>query len=364
MTETSDSKIHTGNAALALSADTGFRAEWAGLLAGVSWATPFQSAGFAAAWFASYARVHEPLLVVVRDQGQALIGVFAGGRGPDGVVAAGGFQAEYPGWLARDADVARVFDAVLDALEARFGRQSLLLRYLPPGFPLAALLGESRHRGRLLARPFKRPIMVTADPSIEESLRKKGNKSKLSRLKRRGPVEFEVCNGEAEFAAAFDAIIAQYDARQKASHGVAPFEHDVNKRAFHVELMRAGLLHVSILRVGGQVGAAHVGAKGASEIHLSIVSFDPAMADDSPNKLLLLMLGQRLKADGFRTLDLTPGGDPWKDRFATAFDEVQELTVFTSALSCTLARCRGALRGLLKKLVKRPAADSAAPAGD
>jgi hypothetical protein len=76
------------------------------------------------------------------------------------------------------------------------------------------------------------------------------------------------------------------------------------------------------------------------------------------------MLGQRLKADGFRALDLTPGGDPWKDRFATAFDEVQELTVFTSALSCTLARCRGALRGLVKKLVKRPAADSAAPAGD
>jgi CelD/BcsL family acetyltransferase involved in cellulose biosynthesis len=363
MTETSVTRIHFGPEAVELAADAQFRAQWDALLARCAWATPFQRLEFAAAWFDAYRGTYEPFIVAVRGASGELIGGFAGGRSAAGVFAAGGWQAEYPCWLAREADAVAVFDAIVGELEQRFGTQSMLWRYLPSGFPLAALLAGSRHRGRLATRAWKRPVMDTASPDIEESLRKKGNKSKLSRLKRRGAVEFRRITDLAEFERDFDSIIAQYDARQKEANGIAPFEHDKPKRAFHVDLMRRGLLHVSVLRVGDAVGAAHVGVLGPREVHLAIVCFDPAMADDSPNKLLLLMLGQQLKSEGVASLDLTPGGDAWKDRFANRFDEVHELTLHKSAGARLFAAANAGLRRFAKRLLRRGPQPAAADAG-
>ena len=65
----------------------------------------------------------------------------------------------------------------------------------------------------------------------------------------------------------------------------------------------------------------------------------------------LLRLGQLLSQAGTKVLDLTPGGDEWKERFANAHDEVHVLTVFKSA---AMKRCHD-LQADMRVLLKRTA---------
>ena len=175
--------------------------------------------------------------------------------------------------------------------------------------------------------------------SASQSLKKKGNKSKLNRLRRIGPVSLAVV-GEAGLETALGEIIAQYDPRQLRTAGYEPFSSDPRKRPFHVEMGRRGLLHVSFLEAGDRKAAGHVGVRSGEEVILAIVSFDPDLAEHSPNKLLLLMLAEKLAGEGFCRLDLTPGGDEWKDRLATRFERVHELRLFRSAWARTLEASR------------------------
>jgi hypothetical protein len=63
-------------------------------------------------------------------------------------------------------------------------------------------------------------------------------------------------------------------------------------------------------------------------IHLGINTYDPAFSAHSPGNLLLAMLGVHLVAEGVPLLDLTPGGDKYKEQFATGHDVVAELIVY------------------------------------
>jgi CelD/BcsL family acetyltransferase involved in cellulose biosynthesis len=56
--------------------------------------------------------------------------------------------------------------------------------------------------------------------------------------------------------------------------------------------------------------------------------FAPEYARYSPIALHHLLLVERLHAEGYSVLDLTPGSDPFKDRFAGAYDDVRVLSVY------------------------------------
>ncbi len=56
--------------------------------------------------------------------------------------------------------------------------------------------------------------------------------------------------------------------------------------------------------------------------------------------------------EGYVQLDLTPGGDPYKDRFANAFDEVHTLTVFLSPWQRTKDTIRAGLTQAVKESLR------------
>ena len=87
------------------------------------------------------------------------------------------------------------------------------------------------------------------------------------------------------------------------------------------------LLHVTVLKVGKELVAAHLGVQDKEKLYLGVFAHSPFWAKHSPGKLHLLMLGEQLAKQGYSALDMTPGG-PWKERFATAHEDVHVLTVF------------------------------------
>jgi CelD/BcsL family acetyltransferase involved in cellulose biosynthesis len=356
------SEIHIGSAALSLMANPSFAREWADLISQVQWATSYQRHAFADAWYSAYGTSIMPLIITVRDSGNALVGLFAGAQTGRDLIAVGGEQSEYTCWLCRPEFEASVFDEIVSIHEAKLGSCRLSLRYLPPGFPHRDVIERSKYRGRLLTRATPRPHINLSAGTAEASLRKSSNKSKINRLKRLGDLQFQVVDDIGDFERAFDTVIEQYDTRQKTKSGVTPFASDPHKRQFHVEMMQRGLLHVSVLRVGDHIAAAHIGTRGSREVHLSIVSFDKEMENDSPNKILLLMLSKQLAAEGFDSFDLTPSGSSWKWRLANSGDEAQELQLFASAhqrlFEATWRNAKRSLKRLLKSKIDKSAAQA------
>jgi CelD/BcsL family acetyltransferase involved in cellulose biosynthesis len=325
-------EIVRGSEADSLLADPLFRAEWLRLCERCPWATAFQGADFVGTWYRIYRSRFEPVVVLLREHDATLSGLLTLACSDDGaLLVAGGAQAEYQAWVcAPDSSDAFVREAV-QSLRRQFPGAVLTFRFLPPGTPTVWFTTrEAAWTCELAAQ--RRPLLKFGDGSeTKRSLAKKSNKSRLNRLGKVGALEFKRITDPAEFEKLVDDIIHCYDFRQAAVHGVAPFRDDDLKKPFHLALLRVpGLLHVTVLKVGDAVAAAHLGVCGSKEVQLGIIAHNPSLARHSPGKFHVLLLAQRLREEGYEQLDLTPGNDLYKERFANGFDEVHALTVYLS----------------------------------
>jgi CelD/BcsL family acetyltransferase involved in cellulose biosynthesis/RimJ/RimL family protein N-acetyltransferase len=325
--------IVRGTEADSLLEDYGFRAEWFPLCQRCHWATPFQGPDFACTWYRIYRSRFEPVLVLSRSQDGTLNGLLplaVSSKGGE-LIVAGGHQAEYQAWICSPNSGDEFACQMVRTLRQEFPGAVLTFRYLPPGTPTSWFASTEAGRSCKLA-PHRRPLLRFADgKETMKSLHKKSNKSRLNRLERIGPLEFRRISDPKEFEEHFNDLIQCYDFRQAAVHGVAPFREDELKKPFHLAMMNIpGLLHATVLKVGNQFAAAHLGACGNKEVQLGIITHNPLFARHSPGKFHILFLAQMLIEEGYQQLDLTPGGDAYKDRFANGFDEVHTLTLFLS----------------------------------
>jgi CelD/BcsL family acetyltransferase involved in cellulose biosynthesis len=345
-----------------LLAGEAFRAEWLALIDGCPWATAFQSPAFVIDWYRAYRERYRPVLVISRDAQGRITGLLTlAVSATDGKLkVAGSHQAEYQAWICLAEQTKTFPRQALDLLRAAFPSAMLQFRYLPAQVPLGWLADRDQSRMAVLT-PVRCPFMKFGDGSeIEESLRKSGNKSRLRQLKKFGAVEFSRVTDPAQFEPLLDEISRYHDCRQLASHGSAPFSTDPSKKAFHLALMNTpGLLHITVLRVGDQIASAHLNIIRNKEVQLFLIAHNPMLARFSPGKLHILFLARMLKQEGFQQLDLTPGGEEYKERFANAADTVHTLKVYPSFLRQSLGAagmaCEAKGRELLAKMNVKPA---------
>ncbi|MEM7414934.1 MAG: GNAT family N-acetyltransferase [Gemmatimonadota bacterium] len=317
-----------GSDARALLDDPGFVAGWDALLTSCPWATAFQAPHFARTWYDVYRDVYEPIIALERADG-ALAGLLllARHRESGEVVHVGAHHAEYHTWLAPGGPEQSFIVAALSAL-AELDISLVRFLFLAPETPLEwtkdlpalGFLADVRWHSRGLMK-------VGEGSTIAASLKKSGNKSRLSRLKRSGEVEFVQIRSQDELAAAFDEIATQCDVRQGAVHDSLPFATDPLKRRLYLTLARdPDVMHCTVLRAGGKVVASHLGLRSGDMVSLGLITHAPQYGRASPGKLLILFLGQLLGEQGLEWFDMTPG-EGYKDRFATDHDDVAVLDV-------------------------------------
>jgi CelD/BcsL family acetyltransferase involved in cellulose biosynthesis len=197
---------------------------------------------------------------------------------------------------------------------------------------------------------------------IEDSLHKSGNKSRLRQLKKMGgPVELVRVTDPAEFIKRdLDQVIAWNDERSLAAYGIAPFAADPLKRAFHQAMLHEPeLLHTTLLKVGPKIASVHLNVRKGTELQMGLIAHNPEFEKHSPGKLHILFLCRMMAAEGFTQLDLTPGGDAYKERFANAHEQVQSLTCFASAgrrrMAAMLSAAERSTKSLLCRMHIKPA---------
>lgn len=333
MTRRAELQLLRGQAALDALADPVLCAQWEVLLEANPASMAFQGPGFVRAWYAAYAGEWEPIVAWASGPAGAPGGLwFLAYQQRSGTLAhAGAQQAEYQSWLARPGDTSFV-SAAWRALCAELPVRELRVRYMPDERAVKTALADPWLAERIRCRSLPRPLMRLDADEIRKSMAKKSNKSRVNRLKRLGKLEFRQVTDAQELQRILPTLIELYDFRQGAVNDSCPFTEDGNKRRFHEALFAAGLptCHLTVTYLNEQPIAAFWGAVSGRSLQVGMLIHSPVLAEHSPGKLHVQSLAESLLDSDIDTIDLTPGGDAWKERFANAHDEVWELTLFSS----------------------------------
>jgi CelD/BcsL family acetyltransferase involved in cellulose biosynthesis/RimJ/RimL family protein N-acetyltransferase len=314
----------------------GFLSQWTQLHETCPWATAFQSPPYVTTWYESYEHRYSPVVAVEFSPAGDLVGLIPLAMESDSgkLTLAGAHQAEYKAWLAPPSNGESFMERALTKLARETDISALFFQYLPPGTPTDWI---KRSRGmpwtcELEAHP--RPIIPVGDAAavtdyLRKKMSRKSTRNYWNRLKKPGNLRLEQIREPDQLTPIFDQLIVYYDIRQGGIHGKFEFERDLAKKPFHLALLRTpGLLHVTILKAGEEIISAWFGVTHRKTYSGAMPMFSPFYASDSPMTVHLLMLVEQLHQEGFSVLDLTPGPDAFKDRFAADYDSAHALSIY------------------------------------
>jgi CelD/BcsL family acetyltransferase involved in cellulose biosynthesis/GNAT superfamily N-acetyltransferase len=291
-----------------------------------------------ATWYDVYASRYPPVILFAMS-GDSLAGLLTLGRHSESgtLCAAGADRAEYQSWLARPADGEAFITGALTRLRAAYPDATLRLCNLPPGTPVDWVARDRRWRRVCRLETMQSPLMNLEQGAHASASRWKKVARSIGRLDRRGTVRFEEVTTAGELESVLDEIAMQYDLRQGAANDYTHFGSDPLRKEFLLALMRAGVLHATVLWHNDALVAANLGVSGKDTVYLGIFAHSALYAKESPGKLHLALLGEHLAKTSCRTLDLTPGEDTYKPAFANDAADVYELTVFSTSIARHLA---------------------------
>lgn len=360
-------KILIGEDVFALLSETDFQHKWDSLYDSCEWATAFQSRGFVSSWYFYNKEEFLPILVYAMDEDK-LEGVLALTTPPPNtsglelrnsrprIVGAGAYDAEYQAWIASPSQKGLDFiENALKQVSQHFPMHDIMFRFLPPHTPLQWLNQSGYWKKKGVLQPYKRPFIEMKDPEITKIFRKRGYKLKVNRLKRLGKLQFKHITSLEEFTAVLNELTTQFDFRQGAMFNKVSYKGKPNKLAMLTEFFKNNLLHVTVLYLGNDIIASIIAVKGKNYAYLGgINTHSPFYAQHSPGFVHFIMLAQQLIKDDIEIFDLTPGGDAYKERLATGFDQVHELLITNSPTYHLKRQLRVAVHDRLVRAGKRP----------
>ena len=138
-----------------------------------------------------------------------------------------------------------------------------------------------------------------------------------NRAARRGAVAIERAD-QASAGEALEHLFRLHNKRWQ-SRGVESALASAEVQAFQREatplLLAAGLLRLYVLRIAGEVAAAHYGLTHGATSSVYLTGFDPAFAFESPGLMLMAHAIDEAAAEGMREFDFLRGPEAYKYRW-------------------------------------------------
>lgn len=301
--------------------------------------TLFQEKDFVSSWYKLYDDVFEPLLFLGRDNTGEFIGVLplAYHHIKKYLTHAGNEHAEYHGWVASDKVHEEFLAACFKELKGLNIVSEWTWNFMPKGLKFTdSLLQRLRKIGIHIILEKKESLIW--DLTKPEKLRKMEKipsvRSKINRYKSRGNYRLERLTDPKEIEKLIKSCISwQVDLRKEALNNTSPFSSDPHKSDFYSELSRyKDSSHVTVLWLDDNPIASHFGHISKNILLLGLSAFDPAESRNSPGTLLIYELAKMVTCEGYKTIDLTPGGD-YKVRYANSSQILYKPTVYFSRIT-------------------------------
>lgn len=362
-----DTKIIIGEEVYAMLDEEEFQAKWDTLYEICPWATVFQSREFVSNWYNAFNGCELPIMVI-RERATKLEGLLTMTLSLSGVhrvirkstgivMGAGRFDAEYQTWLASKETCNSFIQEALILLRSDLPRCHIRLRYIPAKTPVNwAEPGTIWHR-RVVLQSFSRPLIEIRSPMLEKKLRSGHVKTKLNRLKKLGTLEFDQITDREEFATILPKLATMFDFRQQAMFNKLQFKNNPRKADLLLRLFNAGILHVTVLKIKGDIMASIAAVEGRDWVHLGGINVHAPFNAYyySPGLMHFYLLWQFLnKKSNVKIFDLTPGGDLYKERLATCHDQVYELIMAANPMFKLKKVVKKNIQNYLIRAGKRP----------
>ncbi len=326
-------KIIRGDDALKYTSDEDFLKKWKTLANNITYKTVFQEADFVSLWFHHYQQYFEPVLVIGLSETGDLIGLIplAIDKKDSALTQAGAQLAEYSGWLCTPQHNDLFLNQAFKAIKANITFSQWNWTYLAPGIDTSWLRSNKLKSTGINAHfeSIDSPILDLHDEEkLKKVLKNKSVKSKINRLKRKGELKIERITDQARAIELMDQVTDLVNFRHESAHHDAAFEEDHLQRSFYeARSQNLNDNHFSVLWLGEKLLAFHFGYIDNDSIYISLTAFDPTESKHSPGVIFLIYLSNLLIEEGIRYIDLTPGGDEYKERFSNAHNELYLPTI-------------------------------------
>jgi len=313
-------KILSRNDTLKIISDEKFILTWKYLSENTKHYTLIQEYGFVASWYQLYFDKYEPMMVLGYNE-EDLIGILPLAIAYDtGCLShAGADQAEYHGWICKKEYEEEFLVQALISIKKECKVKKWKWGWLPPKITI------SRFNRNLLSKKgiyinqvvSKSPVYnLENSEKINKIKRKKSIKNKIKQLERKGELKIERIQYNNNIKKLLENIIAQYGFRQLALFNSDPLGKEINKKIClsQMDLMPENI-HFTVLWHGNELLACNFGLCTEDQVMLGLMSYDPVKGRYSPGTIFLLKLLEYIQKEGYKVLDLTPGGDSYKENF-------------------------------------------------
>jgi CelD/BcsL family acetyltransferase involved in cellulose biosynthesis/RimJ/RimL family protein N-acetyltransferase len=347
--------VRAGAGVLPMIAEEAFVTEWQELAAQDRKFTVLQEPAFVISWYRQHESLFEPVVCLGRDTGGRLFGLMplARDRESGGLTHAGDFHAEYHGWIALPS-LDEVFAVeCLIALKSTFPLRRWAWSWLPPGTPTGFLASRRLIENGVFPsfRTQQSPVWNLEDEArLNEVMKTKSIRNQMNRFKKQGGFFLERIRDKERTRQLLEVLRSQCDFRQEVTQGVRPFADNPRKEPFFLERQNfPESNHFTVLWSNGRPVSFHFGACGKDTLLLGLTAYDPTESRNSPGKVHLIELARMVKEEGFRRIDLTPGGDQYKEFVANASQELVIPTFHFSRAASLRTAFRETLHGKTKE---------------
>jgi CelD/BcsL family acetyltransferase involved in cellulose biosynthesis len=346
-------KLIKDKEAVVLLATPIFQNEWKKLATQSVGFTQLQEADFLTTWYSNYSAIFASIFIFSRNEKSEMVGLIALAwhKEKEYLVHAG--NAEYHGWLATEEAtipfLKDMFSIVIDELKV----EKWPWNWMPSGLNAASLQAAASAEMSLLVEEEGSPIwQLDNEEKLAKLLKSKSNKSKFNRYKKRGEYRYEIITEPDRIREVLEIAQYQCDLRREAMNNSRPFAEDPFKIDFCSELMNfSNKLHVSAMWLDDQLLAYHMGVEDGERVCFGLVSYDPSESKQSPGTLLIIELAKHLKESGYKILDMTPGTNSYKDRFANFYETLYRPTIHFSKRSFLKAKVKKSMAMTGKKML-------------
>lgn len=313
---------------------------WDNLLQKQTKLSVFQSYNFVVTWYKSYAGTYEPLLFLAWDQDQKLVGLLplAIHKKENYIVCAGDELAEYHGFLT-DVIYEEAFGLrCLKALKKDFPFSHWRLGWVAPETNTDWINESNLAKEGIYVQleDATDPVWDLRNPRKLKKIKKRANVKRCYRqYNERGDFRYERIFGTEQMDFLLKEFAKQSDFKKEALFNRRLFETDPHIRDFLIALQAfPEISHFSVLWLDDKPIAFNHGYVDGDELCLAgYTSYDPSESRHSPGKLHLIELAQACEAEGINLIDLTPGKDAYKSRFANQTRDVKKMTFYFNARS-------------------------------
>lgn len=333
--QTTGIEIYKGDAAFTLMSDESFLKSWDVLYDLSEAATVFQSSQFVTTWYQTYKIKFLPIIILSKSNnrlnGLLTLAIPLHTSKKSVITGAGEYEAEYQTWLRHPDENERFITSAFQKLMEEYPTSHIHLRFIPANVSLV-WVKDNFWKSKSVLQQHRQPVMNLQDPNIPKMFRKTEFRNKLNRLKRLGNVEFLHITDKADFIALLNEVLVQFDFRQGAMFNFNQFKEEPIKAKFLQALFDKGLLHVSALKVNGQLFASIIAIAMRDWVHLGGINVHTPFHAKfySPGFIHFILLAEHLYKTKISFFDLTPGGDFYKERMATQHKVVHELVITNS----------------------------------